>query len=131
MLRRVDQVGVERHKGKRLSADGSAAERRGGQAGLAVERRRGWGRGDARHCRYDSLTAVAAGIGARLSSADPTHSYLIINGQLMPQVVLSFAKLAGHAAEELPHWTLDRDVWILVFMVLLGACSGEPATSSR
>jgi amino acid permease len=53
------------------------------------------------------------------------RSYLIINGQLMPQVVLSFAKLAGTSAEELPHWTLDRNVWILVFMILLGACGSD------
>ncbi|MCO5590006.1 hypothetical protein L7F22_043975 [Adiantum nelumboides] len=45
-------------------------------------------------------------------------SYLIISGQLMPQVVLSFAK-ALNSHETLPGFLLDRSFWIFAFMVAL------------
>ncbi|PWN38701.1 hypothetical protein IE81DRAFT_327231 [Ceraceosorus guamensis] len=43
-------------------------------------------------------------------------SYLIIIGQLMPQVVLSMAKLGGGSMEDLPLWTLARGTWIAAGM---------------
>lgn len=46
-------------------------------------------------------------------------SYLIISGQLMPQVVLSFLKAAGHEHEAIPHYLLDRDFWVTVLLVML------------
>lgn len=46
-------------------------------------------------------------------------SYLIISGQLMPQVVLSFLKAAGHEHEAIPHYLLDRDFWVTVLLLLL------------
>lgn len=45
-------------------------------------------------------------------------SYLIICGQLMPQVVLSFAK-ALEKHEQLPDLLIDRSFWIFAFMLLL------------
>jgi amino acid permease len=45
-------------------------------------------------------------------------SYLIISGQLMPQVILSFAK-ALDRHDQLPNIVLDRSFWIFVFMILL------------
>lgn len=46
-------------------------------------------------------------------------SYLIISGQLMPQVVLSMLKAAGHEHDAIPAWLLDRDFWITFLVVLL------------
>lgn len=37
----------------------------------------------------------------------------------MPQVVLSFARALGHQPHDVPHWLLDRNVWILLFMMVL------------
>lgn len=45
-------------------------------------------------------------------------SYLIISGQLMPQVILSFAK-ALDRHDHLPNIVLDRSFWIFVFMIVL------------
>lgn len=46
-------------------------------------------------------------------------SYLIISGQLMPQVVLSFLKAAGHEHEAIPRYLLDRDFWVTALLVIL------------
>lgn len=46
-------------------------------------------------------------------------SYLIISGQLMPQVVLSFAKAAGHSYAAIPTWLLDRNFWVTLLIALL------------
>ncbi|KDN52498.1 hypothetical protein K437DRAFT_220449 [Tilletiaria anomala UBC 951] len=46
-------------------------------------------------------------------------SYLIIGGQLMPQVMISFFKAFGKDPHEIPGSFLNRDLWILIFMVFL------------
>ncbi|CAO1616641.1 unnamed protein product [Parajaminaea phylloscopi] len=46
-------------------------------------------------------------------------SYLIISGQLMPQVVLSLLKAAGHEHDKIPLWLLDRNFWVTALLVLL------------
>ncbi|KAK0545763.1 hypothetical protein OC846_004818 [Tilletia horrida] len=45
--------------------------------------------------------------------------YLIICGQLMPQVVISFTKALHRDIHSIPDFLLDRSTWILVLMVLL------------
>ncbi|KAE8217888.1 hypothetical protein CF319_g8125 [Tilletia indica] len=45
--------------------------------------------------------------------------YLIICGQLMPQVVISFTKALHHDIHSIPDILLDRSTWILVLMILL------------
>lgn len=46
-------------------------------------------------------------------------SYLIISGQLMPQVVLSFLKAAGHSHDAIPDFLLDRNFWVTLLITLL------------
>ncbi|KAN0065134.1 hypothetical protein ACQY0O_001631 [Thecaphora frezii] len=46
-------------------------------------------------------------------------SYLIICGQLMPQVIISFFKALHKDVHEIPSLLLDRSVWIFVLMVML------------
>ncbi|PWN48017.1 hypothetical protein IE53DRAFT_217825 [Violaceomyces palustris] len=46
-------------------------------------------------------------------------SYLIISGQLMPQVIISFFKALHKDLHEIPPILLDRSFWILVLMTML------------
>ena len=46
-------------------------------------------------------------------------SYLIICGQLMPQVIISFFKALNKDLHEIPDLLLDRSLWILILIILL------------
>lgn len=46
-------------------------------------------------------------------------SYLIICGQVMPQVILSFFKAFHKDVHEIPTFLLDRQFWILILMIVL------------
>ncbi|CAD6884978.1 unnamed protein product [Tilletia laevis] len=45
--------------------------------------------------------------------------YLIICGQLMPQVVISFTKALHHDIHSIPDFLLERSTWILLLMIFL------------
>lgn len=47
-------------------------------------------------------------------------SYLMISGNLMPQVILSLARALGVGAKSVPSWLLSTPLWILVCLTLMG-----------